>query len=202
MSPKTLKLTALALLPTLVLTMTSCSSTPKGPDAAQATSVIESRNGAMVVDTVTLTATVKAIEASTRKLTLTSANGYSTTVTAGKAVMNFNQLKVGDQVKVKATEAFAVSLRPSGISASVGEGTVVALAPKGAMPGGLIANTREITAKITAIDAKGRQVTLQFVDGSTKQLKVGATVNLKAVKPGEDVTVRVAESVAIVVTRP
>jgi hypothetical protein len=155
-----------------------------------------------VVDTMTLMATVKAIDAGTRKLTLTSSNGDQTTVTAGKAVINFNQIKVGDQVKVKATESFAVYLRPAGTRASLSEGTVVALAPKGAMPGGVIANTTEVTAKITAVDAKSRQVTLQFVDGSTKQLKVGSTVNLATVKPGDDVTVRVAEALAIVIAKP
>lgn len=202
MTNQNLKLTSLALLPVALLTLTSCSSSPNGPDATQRSTVIESRNGAMVVDTVTLTATVTAIDAGTRKLTLTSSNGFSTTVTAGKSVINFNQIKVGDQVNVKATESFAVYLRPTGTPASVSAGTAVAVAPKGAMPGGMIANTTEVTAKITAIDAKSRQVTLQFVDGSTKQIKVGSTVNLKAVKSGDDVTVRVAESLAITVSRP
>jgi hypothetical protein len=201
MNRTTLKLTALVLLPAAMLTLNSCSSTSNGPEARSESTVIESRNGAMVVDTVTLTATVTAMDIVTRKLTLTSANGYQTTVTAGKSVVNFDQIKVGDQVNVKATESFAVYLRRAGTPASLGAGTAVAVAPRGALPGGMIASTAEVGATITAIDTKTRQVSLQFVDGSTKRLKVGSTVNLKSFKPGDDVTVRIAEALAILVTK-
>jgi hypothetical protein len=202
MSSKHVQLITLALLPAAMLTLTSCSSTPNGPDGNHAATVIESRNGAMVVDTLIFTATVKAIDAGARQLTLTSSNGGQTTVTAGRAVSNFDQIKVGEQVKAKATESFAVFLRPTGTRARLGEVTTVAVAPRGAMPGGVLANTTEVTATIMAIDAKSRQVTLQFVDGSTQQLKVGSTVNLAAVKTGDAVTARVAESLAITVTKP
>ncbi len=197
-----LKLTFLALLAAAMMGLTACSSTPKGPDETQQTSVIEARKGAMVVDTVTVVATVKAIDPATRKLTLITANGIQTPVTASKAMVNFDQIKVGDQIKVQATEAFAASLHPTGQRTRLGEVTTVVLAPRGALPGDISANTKEITAQLTAIDTKSRQVTLQFFDGNSARIKVGATVNLKALKPGDTVTVCVAESLAIVVTRP
>jgi len=196
-----IKMTPLVLLPAAMLTLSSCSSTSSGPDATQQATVIESRNGAMIVDTVTLTATVKAIDADTRELRLTSPDGYQTAVVAAKTVLNFDQIKAGDQIKVKATEAFAVDLRPRGTPANLGEGTAVAVTPRGGLPGGAIASTMEVNAKITAVDVKSRAVTLQFRDGSSKQLKVGATVNLVKVKPGDTVTVRVAEALAITVTK-
>lgn len=190
------------LLAAALVGLTGCSSTPNGPEETQRTSVIEARNGAMVVDTVTVVATVKAIDPATRKLTLITANGIQTPVTASKAIVNFDQIKVGDQIKVQATEAFAASLHPTGQRARRGAITSVVVAPRGALPGDISANTKEITAQLTAIDAKSRQVTLQFFDGNSARIKVGATVNLKAVKPGDAVAVCVAESLAIVVTKP
>ncbi len=202
MNPNKMALAASALLPAALLVFTSCSSAPKGPEVTQTTTVIQTENGAAIVDSVTLIARVTGIDTAKREVSLVSSNGFKKTVTCGKSVINFDQIQVGDQVKVKATEEFAVFLRPTGSPTSVGEGAAVALAPKGAMPGGLVASTKEVTAKITAINAKTRQVTLQFVDGSTKQIKVGPNVNLAAVKAGDDVTVQVAESLAIAVSRP
>jgi hypothetical protein len=175
MNSETLHLTALALLPAALFAFTSCSSAPKGPNVTQTTTVIQTRDGAMIVDSVTLIASVTAIDAATRQLTLTSSNGFQKTITAGKSVINFDQIKVGDQVNVRATEEFAVFLRPAGTQRSAGEGAVVALAPRGSMPGGLAVSTQEVTAKITAVDV---------------------------VNPGDKVTVQVAESLAIAVTRP
>ena len=44
-------------------------------------------------------------------------------------------------------------------------------------------------------------MTLQFVDGS-KTLTVGKKVDLAKLKAGDDVTVRVAEALALVVEKP
>jgi hypothetical protein len=65
-----------------------------------------------------------------------------------------------------------------------------------------MATTREVTARITAIDAPHRRVTLQFVDGTKKILTAGKQVNLANVKVGEDLTVQVAEALAIVLQKP
>jgi len=44
-------------------------------------------------------------------------------------------------------------------------------------------------------------VTFQFADGTTKILKVGEDADLTRVKPGDDVTVRVTEGIAILVEK-
>lgn len=196
----TFKRVSLALLPAILI-FTGCKSGPSEPNYTENSTVIESKDGAMVVDTISLTATVRAIDAKERRLTLTTSNGYKTKVKVSKNVINFDQIKVGDQVIVKATEEFAVFLSPKGTPTSAGAGGVVALAPKGDMPSGLVAGTEEVTARITNIDTMGRSVTVQFVDGMTKTLRVGRDVNLSKVAVGDDVTVQVAESVAVNVTR-
>jgi len=59
------QLTALVLLPAAALSLTSCS-TPKGD--AEASGVIQTRDGAMVLDTYRLTATVTALDVASRSV--------------------------------------------------------------------------------------------------------------------------------------
>jgi len=197
MKTNLLKLASLALLPAALLTFTSCSTT--GGDETVA--VAETANGAVIVDTMTVTATVTAIDAATRKVTLTLADGKRKTVQCGPAVANFSQIEVGDQVKVTLTEELAVFLGAGAAPSAAGAAGVV-LAPIGAKPGGVMAKTVEFTAKITAIDLAKRKVTLALPDDSTRTVKVSEQVNLAAAKIGDTVTVQHFESLALTVEKP
>jgi hypothetical protein len=196
----TSKRISLAMLPAMILAFTACKTGPSAPNVTENSAVIDTKNGAMVVDTMTLTATVKAIDSRDRKLTLTTSNGYQKKVKVPSSAVNFDQIQVGDHVIVKATEEFAVFLSPMGVPTSAGAGAAVALAPRGALPGGFVAGTEEVTARITGIDMVSRSVTLKFVDGMSKTLRVARDVDLGKARVGDDVTVQVAESVAIDVT--
>ena len=55
---------------------------------------------------------------------------------------------------------------------------LVALAPKGAKPGGIMAATTQVTAKVTAIDVEHHKATLQFEDGTTRTVAVRPDVDL------------------------
>src|SRR5882672_5062966 len=190
---------ALALLPAAILTLTSCAA-PK-MEGVEETTAIETADGAIVVNTFTMTATVTGIDAANRKVTLVSPQGTKSVYKAGPQVVNFDQVRVGDQVKAVVTEEVAIYIGsgapPSGMAA-----TGVALAPVGAKPGGVIVDTAQVTVKITAVDAKSRKVTFQVPDGTTKTVKVGKKVDLSAVSPGDNVTVQVSEGLAITVERP
>lgn len=186
------------LMPTVaLLVLASCQHEPK----VQTTeTVIATPTGATVVETAQLNATVSAVNPSTRKVTLTTADGAKINCTAGKAV-NLANIQVGDKVTATATEQLAVYLRKHG-EPSIGAGGAVAVATDGADKGVFMADTMEVTARVVSVDAAGRRVTLQFVDGPPRTLKVGAAVNLANVKPGEEVTVRVTESLAISLIEP
>lgn len=192
-----LKLAALALMPAALLALTSCS-TPSGTETVE---LIETPDGAIVVDTFTTTATVTGIDAAKRKVTLVFPSGSKTTYQAGPEVVNFSQIEVGDQVKAVVTEEAAIFIG-SGAPPSASVGAGVGLAPVGAKPGGVFVETAQVTAKVTAINAKKHRVTLQFPDGSSKQVKVGKKVNLAAVPRGMDVTVQVSEGLALSVQKP
>ena len=78
----------------------------------------------------------------------------------------------------------------------------MALAPKGAKPGGIMAETTQVTAKVTAIDAEHHKATLQFEDGTTRTVAVRPDVDLSKRKVGEKVVIRTTEALAIPVEKP
>jgi hypothetical protein len=162
---------------------------------------METPTGAEVVETIQLTATVVGINYDTYQIVLLGPGGGEVTYRVDKGAVNFGQIKVRDQVKATVTEKLAVNLSKDAAQASVGVGATVLLAPKGAMPGGVVAGTAEVTATVTALDSKARKVTLQFVDGTSDTVSVGKVVDLSKVTPGDTVMARVTESVAINVVK-
>jgi hypothetical protein len=99
-------------------------------------------------------------------------------------------------------DEFAVYVRKAGAPPSVGEAALVALAPKGAKPGMILADTTEITDKIVAVNVSDRTVTLQGLSGKPQTFTVGPHVNLADVKKGDDVVVRYTEALAVLVESP
>lgn len=157
---------------------------------------------AMEVETVTVSATIMGVNFLYRTVTLAGSDGKLRTYKVSREVVNFDQLHPYDVVKVTAIDSLAVFLRKSDAPASAGEADSVALAPKGALPGGVIAESKEVTAKISAVNRRSRQVTLNFVGGDKRTVKVHRSVDLAGVRAGDDVTVRLTEALAVVVEKP
>jgi hypothetical protein len=172
------------------------------PIVAACTSMQTTEPGAVAVATSEMTATVKSVNHSKRTVTLVGPSGKRATYTVGKEAVNFDQIRKGDKVRVTVTEAVAVYLRSQGTPPSVGEGAAVALAPEGAMPGGMVATTTEVTAQVLSVDAATHHATLLLPDGSERTVSVNPDIDLNKVAPGTAVTAQVADAVAISVERP
>jgi len=187
-----------------VLILTSCSSTsPPPPDqAAGKFTYAEGVPGGVAVATRKMTANVTDVDTANRKVTLLTADGKKTTVKCGPEIINFDQIRVGDQLKVTVVEELAASMAEVGAPPSDGGAAVVMLAPKGARPGGVVAAVQQVTAKVSAIDLKKHTATLQFPDGSTKTIVVRKDVDLTKRRVGEEVVIRYTEAVALSVEKP
>ena len=200
-----LKLATAALLPaTLLLGLTSCSSTPKTAHVDKTTVVTVQPGvpGGVTVETYKSSATVTAIDPDTRLVTVVSPNGAKATFKAGPDVINFDQIHIGDQIRATLTRELVVSLRNSGEPAADGGVGAIALAPKGAKPGIVMAGTTEVTATVEAIYLKTHEATLLFPDGTTKTVAVRPDVDLTQAKIGQQVTIRTTQSVALLVEKP
>jgi len=198
MSKNNFQLITLAFLPAAILTFSACSTTMEG---VENTTVIETADGVIIVDTFTTTATVTGIDSAKRKVTLVSPGGSMSIYKAGPDVVNFAQIRIGDQVKATVTEEAAVFIG-SGAQPSATGGVVVAFAPVGAKPGRVVVETAQITVKVTDVDATKHKVTFQLPDGTTKKVKVGSKVDLSTLHPGDNVTMQVSEGFAITVEKP
>jgi hypothetical protein len=190
-----------ALITGITLALAWC----PGPGAAYAAGTRDQAGpmeGLIAVDTMTATATVQAVDPAKRTVTLRSPDGTTNTYKLSKKVRNFDQIKVGDQVKATVVESLAVVLRKAGEPPAIGEEEAVALAPKGAKPGVVVANTRELTARVDAVDVAKRTVTLTGPAGNTRTFKVGPDVDLTKVQAGDNVVVRYTEALALLVEAP
>lgn len=202
MKATTLNLSTLVLLPAALLTCISCSSTPPEPtkSSSSSTSMQKGVPGSIVVETHKVTANVTAVDAASRTVTLATADGPRT-VKCGPAVANFDQIRVGDQLKATVTDEVAVYMA-TGTPPPVSGGTMVTLAPKGEKPSAVMTGTTQVTATVTAIDTVGHKATLQFPDGSTRTVAVRPDVDLTQRKVGEQVVIRTTQAVAISVEKP
>ncbi len=158
--------------------------------------------GGTVVQTYELAATVAAINPVNRKVTLVDSSGFKTTVKAGPEVINFDQIRVGDQLKLTLTEKLVVYVADADEAPTDTGIRFVALAPEGAKPGGILADTVQVTAEIIALDAERRKATLQFEDGTTSTVAVRQDVDLSKRKIGDKVVIRATESLAIKIQKP
>jgi hypothetical protein len=109
---------------------------------------------------------------------------------------------VGDLVKATLMEEVVVYLDEEGASVPDAYAAGVALAPKGAQPGGIIAETVKVTATVTAIDQTKRTATLKFEDGTIETFPVRDDIDLSKHSVGEKVVFVVTEAVALSVETP
>lgn len=196
----------LTLIAAAALTLTACSSTNSTPpslgETTRSTIYKEGVPGGILVETTKLSATVVAIDSTNRTVTLAVKDGRQQTIKCGLEVINFDQIHLGDHAKASIRSELMLALADASalpLDAGVAQ---VALAPKGAKPGGLMAETQEYTATVTAINNRRREVTLQLPDDTTRTLTVRPDIDLSQRKVGEKVAVRVTVAVAISVEKP
>jgi len=194
-----IKTILMAMIPALMLAFTGYA---QSPTATAKTKAKPGAEGAIEVGAITATSKVTKVDASNRTVTLTNEAGETNTYKLGKNVRNFDQIKVGDQVKATLLESVAVTVSKSNAAPDAGAHGVVAVAPKGAMPGVVMAKTRQITAKIVSVDPEARTVTVEGPMGGKPTIKVGPNVNLGELQAGDDVTLRMTDALAIRVEKP
>jgi len=194
----------LTLLLAVLFTVASCATAPPPPPAQvnTATAVQEGVPGGATVNSVEVTAKVTALDTKNRKATLLLPDGEKETVTVPPEAVNFDQVRVGDIVKVTLTEEVVVYLDEEGASVPDAYAAGVALAPKGAQPGGVVAEAVKVTATVTAIDQANRTATVRFEDGTIETLPVRDDIDLSKRKVGEKVVFIVTQMVALSIEKP
>ena len=147
-------------------------------------------------ETVSASATIEAIEKSTRAVTLRGADGTRTTVTAPPEVKRFDELKVGDVITAKYMESISLRKKMPGEKDTVSAGAAVA-PTGGARPGATASSQRTITATITAIDPAVPSISLSGPNNWKYTGKVADKAALAQVKVGDRLDITWMEAVLV-----
>jgi Cu/Ag efflux protein CusF len=151
-----------------------------------------------VAQVVKASATVDAIDAKTRSITLKLASGEKRTIVAGDQVKNFDQIHVGDTVSVGYVEALTVELLKGGKKV-VGrtESKSMEKAKPGEKPAAMAGREITAVADVVNVDEQKRVVTVKNKDGKMIDLNVRDPEQLKLVKKGDQVQATYTEAMAI-----
>ena len=171
------------------------------PVAAQTGTAVVGKGPGMAgaAQTVKVTATITAIDAKTRDITLKGPQGNEVTVTAGPEVKNFAKMKVGDQVNIEYLEALTLELKKGGgmiVQRTVKEG--MAGAKPGEQPAGGPGRQVTIVADVVGVDAAKQTVTLRGPK-RTVDLRIPDPEQFKRVAKGDQVEATYTQAVAVVV---
>lgn len=190
------KLTRMTIALIMVPLLATCF--PKGL-RAQTSDVDQAVDSVEVLHT---TATVEKIDLEKRKVTLLLENGKHKTFKVDKSVQNLDQVKVGDHLKISFTEEIIVLVGKTNEAPGQAAAGEVGVAPKGAKPGIVMVETSALSAKVLAVDAQKRRVTLEEPDGKKKTVKLGKKVtDLDQLKVGESIDMVMTDSLVVEIVK-
>lgn len=156
--------------------------------------------GSISTQVTTVEADVIAINYQKRDVTLQDAQGNKRTLTISSNATNFDEVKVGDHFVLQSATEVSVFLVSDQAKAINAERSVDLKAPQGERPAFLVADTRELRAVISAVDAVAQTATLTFEDGSRETFDARPDVQLNAKMVGQAIVIRMTEAIALSVT--
>ncbi len=153
-----------------------------------------------VSDSVEATATVESVDAATRMVRLRGADGRSWAVQAGPDVRNLAQVKAGDLVKVRYTEAVAAEVVKPGSGVTTGATTALQRAEVGARPGATSTVSMKGVVKVAALDTVNNTVDISASDGTVRRIRVvdpKAQEFIRGLRVGDEVQLTFSEALAV-----
>jgi len=144
----------------------------------------------------TITATVEAVDATTRTVTLKGPKGNYVDVVAPESMKKFSEIKVGDTVTARYYENIVLRLKAPG-DKPVDTGTVGVTGTEGKKPGATAATQRTITATITEIDQSVPSITFSGPNNWKYSSRVEDKNALAKVKVGDKVDITWTEALLV-----
>ena len=154
------------------------------------------KDRAVAVQETEAVVTVTKVDTKARTVTFRGPKGNVATLNVPAESQNLDQVKPGQQYKVKYVEAAAVEIRKGG-SAAAAESEQVQLAPKGAKPGGMMVRTRQISGVVDAIDYTNRYLAVRGPKGNVLSLKAADDVKLEGLNAGDSIAITYVQGLAL-----
>jgi hypothetical protein len=151
-----------------------------------------------VADTVSISATITAIDKATRDVTLKGPQGKEVTLTAGPEVKRFDQLKVGDQVTARYVEALTLELKKGGGLIVARTDQATGAAKPGDKPAGTVGRQVTIVADVVDVNPAKQSITLKGPQ-RTVDLVIRDPEQFKLVAKGDQVEAKYTQALALTV---
>jgi hypothetical protein len=147
-------------------------------------------------DTITATATIEAIEQSTRMLTVKDDQGVYETIQVPQEMKRFAELKVGDRITARYYDNVVIRLKKPG-EAPLDVASAATTAGTGKRPSGTVAAQQTVTVSVVAIDPKTPSITVKGPNGWVYSRRVDDKKALAQVKVGDLLDITWSEAVLI-----
>ena len=151
---------------------------------------------------VMISATIQAIDATTRSLTLRDDKGNEDTFTVGPTVQRFNELKVGQKVNITYYESLVLQLVKPGEKAGGASVEAALERAKTKLPAGTVAVQDKATVTVKAVDPAVPSITVTTADGRTVTRMVEDKKNIEGVKPGDRIDITFTRALVTSVENP
>lgn len=153
------------------------------------------KDSAVAVKETEAVVTVTKVDKEKRTVTFRGPKGNLGTLTVPKEGQNFDQVKAGQQYRMKYVEAVALEIRKGGKPAA-STSDQVKVSPKGSKPGGIMAQTLQVSGVVDAIDFTDRYIAVRGPK-QTVSLKVADDVPLDQLAIGDLISVTHTAALAI-----
>jgi len=185
---------------TLIAALIIASTASFAANAQSSGAVVDRQPGKVgIAQAVDVTATISAIDAAKREITLKGPDGKDTTVVAGPEVKNFSQLKVGDKVDIQYVEALVLELKKGGgLPVARTEKESMTSAKPGATPGATGSRKVTVVGDVIALDPATQTVTLKGPQ-RTADLKVRDKKQFDLISKGDQIEATYTEALAVAV---
>ena len=135
-------------------------------------------------ETLTITATIEAIDATSRVLTVKNTDGTYESIVAPPGMTRFNQLKVGDKITARYYENLVIRVKKPG-EAAVDLDSAAVTRGTGTGPAATAATQRTITVTVTAKDPAKMSATVKGPNGYTYSRRVADKKVFDTLKVGD-----------------
>ena len=170
-----------------------------GANAQSSGAVVDRQPGKVgIAQAVDVTATITALDAAKREITLKGPD-KEVTMVAGPEVKNFSQLKVGDKVDIQYVEALVLELKKGGgLPVARTEKESMKTAKPGETPGGKGARKVTVVGDVISLDPATQTVTLKGPQ-RTADLKVRDKKQFDMISKGDQIEATYTEALAVAV---
>lgn len=151
-------------------------------------------------ETIEKTGTIQSIDKDARRMVV-KGGGKTATLRVSDAVKNFDQLEVGDTVKLYYTESIAVSMATPGSAGEATLDTMTATAEPGERPGVVDAEMLTVNVEFIAYNPNNHVATVKTLDGERFDVEVDPEMRdfAAARTSGEVIEVQMLSAIAVIV---